>query len=228
MSKLSELKDQILKDHRVNADEAYQVIELVMGGKITQRERKEMHDLLVTHGGQLEPKARKELEKALGLAGPKKLSREAAVRDNGELDVVGKTVKMVESEGPATLIELDVGGQKINAAFKNDLSPGLKKFVSNGKSSLTAKEAMTLAKGFSNGKFSDGDADALFRAGDRLEVTVHYPDGSTQDTQGLVVSSGESPLILVVNKSGHYQMIRQEPKSREQLVVRAFVAGAAN
>lgn len=226
MPTVSQLKEQILKDRRVNKDEAYQLIEEVMRGHVTQHERSELHGMLIDYGEYLEPGARKELEKALGIASKQKLARVGPVRDEADLKPLHDTLALVEKVGKACLFELTIAEQKANPAFVK-LSPALKTFVQAGKSSLTPKEAMALASGFSAGKYHDVETDALFHPGDRLAVTVHYPNGATQDTNGLVVSAGASPLVLVVNKNGLYQMIRQEPKSREQLTVTAFVAGAA-
>lgn len=223
MPTLSELKSQILKDRRVTKDEAYQLIEEVMRGSITQRERKELHELLIDHGGALDDGARKELEKALGIASRKKLTRGAAVKDAAELALVEKVLKLVGDK--PSLFELTVGDQVENPAFKGELAEGLKKFVSSGKSSLSAAQAIKLASGLSAGNFVASDEE-LFRTGDRLGVVVHYPDGSKQETNGLVVSTGNQPLVLVVNKNGRFQMIRQEPKSREQLAVTGVLAAA--
>ncbi|MFO0596118.1 MAG: hypothetical protein U0228_12455 [Myxococcaceae bacterium] len=224
MPSLSDLKAQILKDRRVTKDEAYQLIEEVMKGSITQRERKELHELLIDHGSALEDGARKELEKALGISSRKKITRADSVKDAGELELVEKVLKLVDAAGgKPTLFELTVGDQVENPAFKGALADGLKKFISSGKSSLTAAQAIKLASGLSAGQFVSSDEE-LFRTGDRLGVSVHYPDGSKQDTHGLVVSTGNQPLVLVVNKNGRFQMIRQEPKSREQLAVTAVLA----
>jgi hypothetical protein len=226
MPTLLELKSQILKDRRVTKDEAFQLIEEVLRGSITQRERKELHELLVEHGGSLEDGARKELEKALGMSTRKKLTRGAAVKDGDELALVEKVLNLVDGAGgKPTLFELTVGDQVENKAFKGELAEGLKKFVSSGKSSLSSAQAIKLASGLSAGSFVASDEE-LFRTGDRLGVTIHYPDGSKQETHGLVVSTGNQPLVLVVNKNGRFQMIRQEPKSREQLTVTAVLAAA--
>lgn len=228
MPTLSELKTQILKDRRITKDEAFQLIEEVMRGTITQRERGELHELLVDHGGALEAGARKELEKALGISSRKKLKRGEAVRDAAELATLDKVLALVEAaKGKPTLFELTVGDQVENPAFKGALSSALKQFISAGRSSLTSDEAIKLASGLSAGQFFASDEE-LFRTGDRLAVVVHYPDGATQETHGLVVSTGNQPLVLVVNRNERYQLIRQEPKSREQLAVSAVLASAAS
>lgn len=227
MPTLSELKAQILKDRRINRDEAYQLIEEVLRGTLTQHERKTLHELLIDHGDALEAGARKELEKVLGISSRKKLTRGPAVRDDAELATVGKVLALVDAAGgKPTLFELTVGDQKENPQFKGTLAEGLKKFVAEGRSSLTSDEAIKLASGLSAGQFVASDEE-LFRTGDRLAVTVHYPDGATQETNGLVVSTGNQPLVLVLNRNGRFQMIRQEPKSREQLAVKAVLAGAS-
>ena len=227
MPSLAQLKEQILKDRRVNKDEAYQLIEEVMRGSITQKERSELHGLLIDYGAYLEEGARKELEKALGISSKKKLVREPAVRDDDDLKSVRDVLALVDQAGgKPTLFELTVGDQHANPDFIK-ASPSLKNFLHSGKSSLTPAEAMKLASGFSAGRFHDADQDALFHPGDRLAVTVHYPNGATQETNGIVVSAGQSPLVLVLNKNGQYQMIRQDQKSREQLTVTAILAGAA-
>lgn len=227
MASLSELKARILKDGRVTKDEALQLVEEIMRGTITQRDRREVHELLVDYGATLEPGARDELEKVLGISSRQKLVRTPPVRDEAELEPIKKCLALVAAAGgKPTLFELNVGEQHENRAFKGALSDALKTFIETGKSSLTALEATSLAAGLSGGHFVD-TPDALYHAGDRLAVTVHYPDGSKQNTEGLVVSSGQSPLVLVVNKNRRYQMIRQEPKSRDQLAVRSILAGAA-
>ncbi|MFT3708739.1 MAG: hypothetical protein QM817_13900 [Archangium sp.] len=226
MPSLSELKSQILKDRRVTKDEAYQLIEEVMRGSITQRERKELHELLIDHGDSLDSGARKELEKVLGISSRKKIKRMDPVSDNAESALIEKVLRLVDAGGgKPSLFEITVGDQVENRAFKGEMADGLKKFVSNGKSSLSAAQAIKLAGGISAGNFVAGDEE-LFRTGDRLSVLIHYPDGSVQETNGLVVSTGNQPLVLVVNKNGRFQMIRQEPKSREQLAVTAVIASA--
>jgi hypothetical protein len=226
MPSLADLKAQILKDRRVTKDEAYQLMEEVMRGTVTQKERAAIHELLVDYGAALEPAARKELEKALGLSSKTKLVRAPSVREPAELKTLEQVLALVHAAGDKpTLFEVSVGDQVENKAFKGALSDALKAFIEQGNSSLSAKEAMALATGLSPGHFHAHDEDALFHLGDRLEVTVHYPDGTSQDTRGLVVSAGQSPLVLVVNKNKRYQLIRQEPKSREQLAVRSIVAG---
>lgn len=223
MPSLSELKSQILKDRRVTKDEAYQLIEEVMRGSITQRERKELHELLIDHGGSLDAGARKELEKVLGISSRKKITRGAPVQDAGEMKVVEKALALVGDK--PSLFEITVGDQVENKMFSGELADSLKKFLSKGHSSLTAAQAMKLASGFSAGNFVASDEE-LFRTGDRLGVLVHYPDGAVQETSGIVVSSGNQPLVLLVNKNGRFQMIRQEPKSREQLAITAVLASA--
>lgn len=228
MPTLSELKAQILKDRRVTKDEAYQLIEEVMRGTITQRERKELHELIVDYGDILEAGARKELEKVLGISSRKKLTRAAPVRDADELKALDAALALVDKAGgKPTLFEITVGDQVENKAFKGAVSDALKKFLHEGKSSLTPAEAMKLASGFSAGKYHDAPDEELFHTGDRLSLTVHYPDGSKQDTHGIVVSTGAQPLVLIVNKNSRYQMVRQEPKSREQITVTAVLAGAS-
>jgi hypothetical protein len=106
-----------------------------------------------------------------------------------------------------------------------ELAEGLKAFIQSGKSSLTAAQAIKLASGLSPGSFVASDEE-LSRTGDRLGVAVHYPDGAKQETNGLVVSTGNQPLVLVMNKNSRLQMIRQEPKSREQLTITAVLAAA--
>jgi hypothetical protein len=226
MASLTDLKARILKDGRVSKDEALQLVEEIMKGPITQRDRREVHELLVDYGKTLEPGARDELEKVLGISSKHKLVRAPPQRVEAELECVNKCLALVaHAGGKPTLFELNVGEQHENRAFKGALSDALKTFIETGKSSLTSQEATALAGGLSGGHFVD-TPEALFHAGDRLAVTVHYPDGSKQDTEGLVVSSGQSPLVLVVNKNRRYQMIRQEPKSRDQLAVRSILAGA--
>jgi hypothetical protein len=227
MVSLTELKAQILKDGRVTKDEALQLVEVIMRGTITQRDRREVHELLVDFGASLEPGARDALEQVLGISSRQKLVRAPAVRDDAELEPLKKCLTLVYAAGgKPTLFELNVGDQHENRAFRGALSDALKHFIETGKSSLTAAEATTLAAGLSSGHFVD-TPDALYHAGDRLAVTVHSPDGAQHPTQGLVVSSGQSPLVLVVNKNRRYQMIRQDPKSKDQLAVRAILAGAA-
>ena len=226
MPSLSELKAHILKDRHITKDEALQVVEEVMRGSITQRERRELHELLVDHGGSLDDGARKELEKVLGISSRKKLTRGSAVAEASELALVEKVLALVDAAGgKPTLFELSVGDQVENPAFKGALAEGLKAFIQSGKSSLTAAQAITLASGLSPGSFVASDEE-LFRTGDRLGVAVHYPDGAKQETNGLVVSTGNQPLVLVVNKNSRLQMIRQEPKSREQLTITAVLAAA--
>lgn len=154
------------------------------------------------------------------------MTRGSAVAEASELALVEKVLALVDAAGgKPTLFELSVGDQVENPAFKGALAEGLKAFLQSGKSSLTAAQAIKLATGLSPGSFVASDEE-LFRTGDRLGVVVHYPDGSKQETNGLVVSAGNQPLVLVVNKNGRLQMIRQEPKSREQLTITAVLAAA--
>lgn len=160
----------------------------------------------------------------LGISSRKKITRGAPVQDAGEMKVVEKALAHMVGDKPS-LFEITVGDQVENKMFSGELADSLKKFLSRGHSSLTAAQAMKLASGFSAGNFVASDEE-LFRTGDRLGVLVHYPDGAVQETSGIVVSSGNQPLVLLVNKNGRFQMIRQEPKSREQLAITAVLASA--
>jgi hypothetical protein len=221
------LREQIEHDGKVTEEEVRFLVDEVRRNGISQAERQELQRLLLSPTATMTAAVRQILEDALGI-GVRQVARAAPFRDEAELAPVRLATKLVQAaNGKPVLREVALGGVQPDPTFLKETAPSLKKFVAEGKSSLTAAEASLLAQGLAGGAAYKLGTDEPFVAGDRVALTVHYPDGERQETSALVVSAGTSPQVMFVNRRGFLQLVRQDSKSRDQLTLTRIIAGRA-
>lgn len=167
--------------------------------------------------------------------------RPPPTRIDWELTAMWRAVQIVEGDGSSRqgtglLKEAPTPGwgtnqnPPVNATFRDQISPDLKRFITLGSSSLTPYEATRLSFGLGFGgtyHVEPSERAKGFTRGDRVELTVTH-GGRTETTRGLVVPGG----VLGVDANNQYRFYAPEydngAPGRDKVVITRVLSSALN